>query len=228
MPSVDCQPASGPSSRVPARCRIHAATVLLACSTACVSTAGTPRVDPTSPPSSTIVFVGDSLVHRSAQDHGMLATVRAHLARLHPANPLDVIDAGVNGDRIADIRERLDRDVLALKPEAIVIYFDSDVSDVDDVRMTAGARAAVRAAYEQDLRAVLARSMSTGAWVCLSGPTLLGEEPPRRGIAARHLRRHAARVLQPSPDRRSPQRRSRIADRGRRAPQRPGRERCGR
>ncbi len=139
-----------------------------------------PRLTTGAQPVTRIVFVGDSLVRRSEADHAMLAAVRRELARRHPSLNLEVVDASVNGDRIADISDRLDSDVLFLHPAAVVLYFDSDVSNVDDVRMSESERRAVRAAYERDLRDVLTRLVAAGVRVFLSGPTVIGERP--RGL----------------------------------------------
>lgn len=131
-------------------------------------------------PITRIVFVGDSLVHRSAADHLMLAAIGDDLARRHPSRTFDIVDAGVNGNRVADIRDRFDHDVASLQPAAVVFFFDSDVSDVDDVRLPEPERQSVREAYERDLRDVLHRAMATGAHVLLSGPALIGERPRGR------------------------------------------------
>ena len=123
----------------------------------------------------------------------MLAAVRDELARRHPNLKVEVIDASSNGDRIADIRSRLDRDVLSLHPSAVVLYFDSDVSKVDDVRMTDQARHSVRSAYERDLRDVLGRLSAARVRVFLSGPTLIGERP--RGFNDKDLQLDAYRRI---------------------------------
>jgi lysophospholipase L1-like esterase len=143
-----------------------------------------PATRPTLPsggaPDARIVFVGDSLVHRSARDHGLLDRIREDLVRSHPSRTFEVVEAGVNGDRIADIRARLERDVLDQRPHAVVLYWDSDVSDVDERKMTRDEVGKVRAAYEADLRVVIHRLVASGAHVVMSGPTLIGERPRRR------------------------------------------------
>ena len=127
-----------------------------------------------------MVFVGDSLVHRSAEDHGLLDRVRTELVRRHPGRAFELVDRGVNGNRIADIRDRLDQDVLDLHPHAVVLYWDSDVSDVDESSMAPGEVRTLREAYESDLREVLRRLVASGAHVVVSGPTLIGERPRGR------------------------------------------------
>jgi len=81
--------------------------VLVAAGAACA-----PAIAPAPPGVERVVFVGDSLVNRSDQDHGLLGRVRRALERSHPGTALDLVNAGRNGDCIADIRARLAEDVL--------------------------------------------------------------------------------------------------------------------
>jgi lysophospholipase L1-like esterase len=124
-----------------------------------------------------VVFVGDSLVSRSDRDHGLLDQVRRALARTHPGTALDLVNAGDNGDRIADVRARLAQDVLALRPAAVVLYWDSDAADAEDARESPTRSRALRLAYERNLDAVLATLSAMTRYVVVSGPTLLGERP---------------------------------------------------
>ncbi|MCX6550006.1 MAG: GDSL-type esterase/lipase family protein [Acidobacteria bacterium] len=146
-----------------------------------------PRISPTAVSAIRIVFVGDSLVHRSAADHAMLDAVRAGLTERHPSLTFELIDAGVNGNGIADIQARLDEDVLALHPAAVVLYWDSDVSDVDESHMSEAQVATLRAAYKRRLHAVLTTLVASGAHVIVSGPTLIGELPRGRNPKDRQL-----------------------------------------
>jgi len=165
------------SSRVGGRLAL-----LLLCTAAASACAGRakPALLPVDPAAVRIVFVGDSLVHRSAEEHGMLDLIRADLAARHPRRTFELVDAGINGNRIADISERLFDDVLELHPDAVVLYWDSDVSDVDEHNMAPDEVRKVRADYEKDLRSVLGRLAGSGTHVVMSGPTLIGEKPRRR------------------------------------------------
>jgi lysophospholipase L1-like esterase len=145
---------------------------------ACTSCA--PAVGVAPPGVERVVFVGDSLVSRSDRDHALLARVRRALGRSHPAVALDLVDAGVNGDCIADIRARLGADVLALRPAVVVLYWDSDAADVEDEKVSNARSAALRSAYARDLGAVLATLRDATRHVIVSGPTLLGERPHGR------------------------------------------------
>jgi lysophospholipase L1-like esterase len=167
----------GASPRIPGR---FAPFTLAAAAAACASAvvpAPTPALPPGAPAAERIVFLGDSLVHRSNQDHGLLAGIEADLRQRHPDRRFELVDAGSNGDRIADIAARLERDVLARRPAAVVLYWDSDVSDVDERALDRKERRAVRDAYRRALVDVLTRLVASGAHVIVSGPTLIGERP---------------------------------------------------
>jgi hypothetical protein len=47
-----------------------------------------------------------------------------------PHVSLTIINSGVNGDKIADMKARMYTDVVDQKPDAVLIYWDSDVSDL--------------------------------------------------------------------------------------------------
>ena len=125
-----------------------------------------------------IVFVGDSLVNRSSEDHGLLDLVRADLQSRQRGHAFELVNAGENGDCIADIRARLDSDVLALDPAAVVLYWDSDAADVEDADEGAGRSAELRKEYERHLDAVLGALRGRTSHVVVAGPTLMGESPP--------------------------------------------------
>ncbi len=141
---------------------------------ACAGCVPPPR-GPAAPGVERVVFVGDSLVNRSEQDFALLAKVRAVIGRAHPGLALELVNAGVNGDVIAHIRERLPQDVLALSPAAVVLYWDSDAVDAESSDDPPARVAELRLAYERELDAVLAALLAATPVVVVSGPTLMGE-----------------------------------------------------
>lgn len=156
----------------------RAAALLLSTLSACTPLVAVPP--PSDRPVERIVFLGDSLVRRSDSDHGLLALVQKHLGERHPDRTFQLIDAGVDGDKIADIRRRLGKDVLSHHPHAVFLYWDSDVSDVGESGLPPDEVRALRRAYEDDLAGVLATLLAAGAYVIMSGPTLIGERPQGR------------------------------------------------
>jgi len=155
-----------------ARGTLLAAFLLTACAHPAAS-----RVGGGIPPTDRIVFFGDSLVHRSNGDHRLLDLVRRGLERRERGRRFELIDAGRNGDRIANLKRRVRKDVVDLRPSAVVLYWDSDASDVDEAGLRPVQLAAVRDAYERDLAEVLEALEQAGAYVIVTGPTLIGEKP---------------------------------------------------
>jgi lysophospholipase L1-like esterase len=147
---------------------------------------------PPTPGVERVVLVGDSLVNRSSRDHGLLDLVRADLESRRPGYDFELVNAGVNGDCIADIRARLDDEVLALDPAVVVLYWDSDATDVEDAGAAPARTAALRGAYERDLDAVLGALRARTSHVVVAGPTLLGERPRGRNEKDRVLDAYAA------------------------------------
>lgn len=137
----------------------------------------TPPRPPAVPGVERVVFVGDSLVNRSEEEHGLLARVGGLLERLHPDRRFELLNAGVNGDTIAGIRARLQHDVIDLAPSAVVLYWDSDAADVEDSEESPERAAELRVDYERHLAAVLDLLRSATPHVIVAGPTLYGERP---------------------------------------------------
>ncbi len=138
-----------------------------------------PLAGPAPPGVERIVFMGDSLVNRSEQDHHLLAQVADQLRRARPGLALDLVNAGVNGNCIAQIRARV-KDLVPLAPWAVVLYWDSDAADVEGATDPPARVEPLRAAYERDLGLVLDALQAITPRVVVSGPTLMGERPHGR------------------------------------------------
>ena len=83
-----------------------------------------------------------------------------------PDYDIEVVNAGVNSDRIACMRTRLEEDVLSLKPDAVMLFWDSDISDQSIEVLD---RTETKLKYEEDLRAVLQRLKSNCSHISVSG-----------------------------------------------------------
>ncbi len=135
-----------------------------------------PLAGPAPPGVERIVFLGDSLVNRSEQDHHLLALVAERLRSARPGLALDLVNAGVNGDCIAQIRARVGH-LVPLAPSVVVLYWDSDAADVEGATDPPTRVTPLRAAYERDLGLVLDALQAITPRVVVSGPTLMGERP---------------------------------------------------
>ena len=69
-----------------------------------------------------IVFLGDSITQAGAGEGGYVTLVKEALARQYPDLGIEVIGAGISGNRVPDLEARLDRDVIQKKPTLVVIY----------------------------------------------------------------------------------------------------------
>ncbi len=65
-----------------------------------------------------MVFLGDSI---TAAEPGYVSFIREMLDSLYPERRIEVVNKGVGGNKVTDLLERVDRDVLALEPDWVSI-----------------------------------------------------------------------------------------------------------
>jgi len=122
-------------------------------------------------PGPRIVFLGDSITEAGAGPHGYVTLARRALAEKIPAAPPEVIGAGISGNRVPDLLARLDRDVLARKPDVVVVYIG-----INDVWHSQNGRGTPRAEFEKGLRTLVEKIRASGAKAVLCTPTVIGEK----------------------------------------------------
>ena len=118
-----------------------------------------------------IVFLGDSITELGDQPGGYVSLVRDTLISRYPDLGLEVLGAGVSGNKVPDLQARLSEDVLAKHPTVVVVYIG--INDVWHSTMAWGGTPIPR--YAEGLRSVLSRITNTGARVVLCTPTVIGE-----------------------------------------------------
>ncbi len=120
-----------------------------------------------------IVFLGDSITEQGAGPKGFVTLIKNALQDKHKDLSIEVIGAGVSGNKVPDIQTRLDKDVLAKKPTIVVIYIGiNDVwhGEKDPAKGTSKDK------YEAGLRDVIGRCKDAGARVVLCTPSVIGEK----------------------------------------------------
>jgi lysophospholipase L1-like esterase len=120
-----------------------------------------------------IVFLGDSITQAGAGPKGYVTLIREELERKHPDLGVEVIGAGISGNKVPDLQRRLDRDVLPRKPTVVVLYIGiNDVwhGEKDPARGTPKDR------YEAGLKDLIGRIKDAGARVVLCTPSVIGEK----------------------------------------------------
>ena len=118
-----------------------------------------------------IIFLGDSITRQGDQPGGYVTIVRDILTARHPDLGLEIIGAGIGGNKVPDLQERLHRDVLSRQPTIVFIYIG--INDVWHSIMPQGGTPRDR--YEAGLRSILSRIAGSGARAVLCTPSVIGE-----------------------------------------------------
>jgi lysophospholipase L1-like esterase len=134
-----------------------------------------------------IAFFGDSITAAGARGKGFIRLIEADLKRRLPDFGVALIGAGVSGNKVADLQQRLQRDVLDQRPTIVVIYIG-----INDVWHWNEDRGTSPAAFESGLRDLLARITKAGARVVLCTPTVIGEQADGTNRFDQMLDRYAA------------------------------------
>jgi lysophospholipase L1-like esterase len=120
-----------------------------------------------------IVFLGDSITQGGdGHDKGYVRVIRKTLADKHKDLGIEVIGAGISGNKVPDLQNRLERDVLAKKPTLVVIYIG--INDVWHGEKDP-ARGTLPDAFKTGLADVVHKCQEAGAQVVLCTPSVIGE-----------------------------------------------------
>ena len=120
-----------------------------------------------------IIFLGDSITEQGVKPNGYVSLIREELTARYADLGIEVIGAGVSGNKVPDLQNRLVRDVLQKKPTGVVIYIGiNDVWHWDLPNL----KGTTKEAYESGLREIIARIQYSGSGVILCTPTMIGEK----------------------------------------------------
>lgn len=120
-----------------------------------------------------IVFLGDSITQGGVGPKGYVTVVRNAIAEKHKDLGVEVVGAGVSGNKVPDLQKRLEKDVLSKKPTVVVIYIG--INDVWHGEKDP-ARGTPKDKYEAGLREIIGKVKDGGARVVLCTPTVIGEK----------------------------------------------------
>ncbi len=132
-----------------------------------------------------VVFFGDSVTQAGAESGGYIELMKTMV----DTSRYELIGAGIGGNKVPDLQDRLQADVLALNPDIVYIYIG--INDVwhfyqfDDVT---GTEADV---YEAGLIDLAEQIKSTGASVVFCTPTVIGEDVNSDSEENTHLAQYA-------------------------------------
>lgn len=122
-----------------------------------------------------IVFLGDSITQAGVGPKGYVTLIKKQLAEKHPDLGIEVIGAGISGNKVPDLQRRLQKDVLAKKPTLVVVYIG--INDVWHGENDP-AKGTPKDKYEAGLKEIIGKIKDAGARVVLCTPTVIGEKKP--------------------------------------------------
>src|SRR5580704_10074952 len=120
-----------------------------------------------------IIFLGDSITAGGGGAKGYITVIKNTLTDKHKDLGIELINAGISGNKVPDLQRRLEKDVLAKKPTLVVIYIGiNDVwhGEKDPAKGTAKDK------FEEGLKEIIGKIKDSGARVILCTPTVIGEK----------------------------------------------------
>jgi lysophospholipase L1-like esterase len=116
-----------------------------------------------------IVFLGDSITAGATGKEGFITLVDGAIQAKSKDLGVKCIGAGISGNKVPDLQNRLDKDVIAKKPTIVFVYIG-----INDVWH--GANGTPKDKYEAGLKDVVARIQKAGATVVVCTPSVIGEK----------------------------------------------------
>ncbi len=125
-----------------------------------------------------IVFLGDSITQLGAKKNGYVTLTAQAIKQAFPDLGIEVVGAGISGNKVPNCQKRLDRDVLQKNPTVVVIYIGiNDVWHWTHPRMVAkGRKGTTPEKFESGLKDMIAKINGVGARVILCTPSVIGEQ----------------------------------------------------
>lgn len=118
-----------------------------------------------------IVFLGDSITAGGVREKGYVTLVGQAIAKNLPDLGIEVIGAGISGNKVPDCQKRLQRDVLDKKPTIVLIYIG--INDVWHWNRNVGT---TKEDFEKGLIDLIKRCQDAAARVVLCTPSVIGEK----------------------------------------------------
>lgn len=118
-----------------------------------------------------IVFLGDSITQAGAGPEGYVTLVKAGIASKLKDEKIEVIGAGISGNRVPDLQSRLEKDVIQQKPSIVVIYIG-----INDVWHSQNGKGTPKDEFRSGLTDIIKRIKAAGSQVILCTASVIGEK----------------------------------------------------
>jgi isoamyl acetate esterase len=142
---------------------IQALLVLLSCNSGFIGLHDTER----------IIFFGDSITQLGVRPNGYVTLIRDSLQKIPHYKNVEIIGAGISGNKVPDLAQRLQRDVLDKKPTIVVIYIG-----INDVwhSILPNLKGTPKDTFAVMLKDIIHTIQHNGAHVVLCTPSVVGEK----------------------------------------------------
>ncbi len=117
-----------------------------------------------------VVFLGDSITEAGVGPTGYVTLIADALKQRHRNTAIEVIGAGISGNKVPDLQARLEKDVLSHKPNLVVIYIG-----INDVWHSLSGKGTSIEQFESGLADLISRIHVAGSKVILCTPSVIGE-----------------------------------------------------
>lgn len=119
-----------------------------------------------------VVFFGDSITQQGAQPGGYIVKMKEALTKAGRGSDYELIGAGIGGNKVYDLYLRMDNDVLAQKPDVVVIWIG-----VNDVwHKTSSGTGTDPDKFEKFYTAIINELLDRRIKVILCTPAVIGEK----------------------------------------------------
>jgi len=118
-----------------------------------------------------VVFFGDSITQMGVNKGGYIDRMNDTITARGDRDRYELIGAGIGGNKVYDLYLRMEDDVLAKKPDVVVIYIG-----INDVWHKTSGTGTDLDKYERFYVAIIKKLQAKNIAVILSTPTVIGEK----------------------------------------------------
>jgi lysophospholipase L1-like esterase len=126
-----------------------------------------------------IVFLGDSITAGASGPTGFITLIKKALDEKHKDWKIETVNAGVSGNEINNLQARVEKDVIAKKPNLVFIYIG--INDVWHHPQPDKEK------FEAGLKEIIGKMTAINARVILCTPSVIGEKTGGANPKDKHL-----------------------------------------
>lgn len=118
-----------------------------------------------------IVFLGDSITEAGVEPSGYISVLGPMINQKSPGKTYELVGAGISGNKVTDLYLRLEKDVMAKKPYAVVIWVG-----VNDVWHKSSGTGTDINTFSQFYERIVTRLQKKKIKVIMCTPAAIGEK----------------------------------------------------